>query len=68
MHALAIARWSEVADREPVGALVGNVDLVIVRDGEDHSVLYGRCLHRGVRLADGTLRGDVHVSGVHGWV
>ena len=63
----AIAEWADLPDREPCGALVGNVDLVVVRDGDEHSVLYGRCLHRGVRLADGSVRGDDLVCGVHGW-
>jgi len=67
MHALPIARWSHVPDREPVGALVGNVDLVIVRYDDEHSVLYGRCDHRGALLADGTVRGDDLVCGVHSW-
>ena len=31
------------------------VDLVIVRRGDEHSVLYGRCLHRGALLADGDI-------------
>ncbi len=67
MRPLPIARWSDVPDREPVGALVGNVDLVIVRFDDEHSVLYGRCDHRGALLADGTVRGDDLVCGVHGW-
>ena len=70
MHAHRIATWSELPVDEPVGALVGNVDLVVVRYGDDHdehSVLYGRCLHRGVLLADGSVRGDDLICGVHGW-
>ena len=72
MQAHKIATWSEVPDREPIGALVSNVDLVIVRwstDGraDEHSVLYGRCLHRGARLADGHVAGDNLLCGVHGW-
>jgi hypothetical protein len=31
------------------------------------SVLYGRCLHRGALLADGSVRGDDLVCGLHGW-
>ena len=42
-----IARWSELVDREPRGALVGAVDLVVIRADDELSVLYGRCLHRG---------------------
>ena len=40
---------------------------MIVRDGEQHSVLSGRCQHRGALLADGAIRGDSIVCGVHGW-
>jgi hypothetical protein len=32
--------WSEIPDRTPVGAEVEGVDLVIIRRGESHSVLY----------------------------
>ena len=31
------------------------------------SVLYGRCLHRGALLADGFVRGDDLICGVHDW-
>jgi glutamate synthase domain-containing protein 2/nitrite reductase/ring-hydroxylating ferredoxin subunit len=67
MQPHAIARWSELVDREPAGALVGNVDLVIVRYGDEHSVLYGRCHHRGAMLADGTVSDGNILCGVHGW-
>ena len=67
MQPLAIASWNDIADREPAGALVGNVDLVIVRADDEVSVLHGRCQHRGALLADGTIRGDDIVCGVHGW-
>jgi glutamate synthase domain-containing protein 2/nitrite reductase/ring-hydroxylating ferredoxin subunit len=47
--------------------LVGNVDLVIVRFDDNHSVLYGRCMHRGAHLADGHISGDNLICGLHGW-
>ena len=65
-----IATWSEIGTDSPTGVLVSTVDLVVVRWGErddDHSVLYGRCLHRGVKLADGRLDGPDLICGVHGW-
>ncbi len=62
-----IASWDDIPDREPVGALVSTVDLVIVRFDDDHSVLYGHCLHRGALLADGSIRGDDIICGLHGW-
>jgi len=67
MTPTTIARWSDVTDRAPTGALVANVDLVIVRVGDEHCVLYGRCLHRGAHMADGTVRGNDLVCGLHGW-
>ena len=62
-----IAKWRELADRTPTGALDEGVDLVIVRYDDDHSVLYGRCEHRGALMADGSIVGDDIVCGVHGW-
>ncbi|MGI9621781.1 MAG: glutamate synthase-related protein [Acidimicrobiales bacterium] len=67
MQPTKIAVWSEVRDREPVGALVSNVDLVVVRYDDNHSVLYGRCLHRGAHMSDGHIDGDNLICGVHGW-
>jgi len=62
-----IATFSELKDREPIGVLVENVDLVTLRYGDEISVLYGRCLHRGALLADGHIDGHNLVCGVHGW-
>ena len=45
---IQVAKWSELEDRKPAYALVGNVDLVVVRFDDQVSVLYGRCQHRGV--------------------
>ncbi len=67
MQPTSIATWSELPNREPQHALVGNVDLVIVRYEDDHSVLYGRCLHRGAMMADGSVVGDDLICGLHGW-
>ncbi len=66
-HEVEVARWSDLKDREPAYALVSNVDLVIVRYDDQVSVLYGRCLHRGALMADGHIRGDDIICGVHGW-
>ncbi len=64
---LKIATWSTLADRKPTYALVANVDLVIIRYGNDVSVLYGRCLHRGALLSDGHIDGQNLICGVHNW-
>ncbi len=62
-----VASWSELEDREPAHARADGVDLVVIRDDEDVSVLYGRCLHRGVLLGDGYAEGQNLICGVHGW-
>lgn len=62
-----VATWSALKDREPAYALVGTVDLVIIRYDEKVSVLYGRCLHRGALLADGYVDGDNLMCGLHHW-
>ncbi len=64
---VAIAQWDQLEDRLPQHAQVANVDLVVVRLGDEVSVLYGRCPHRGALLADGDVRGDNIVCGVHNW-
>ncbi len=62
-----VATWSALTDREPTYALVANVDLVVVRFDDQVSVLYGRCLHRGALMSDGSVQGNDLVCGVHGW-
>ena len=67
MNKVRILDWNDLPDRQPTHALVANVDLVVVRYDDDVSVLYGRCLHRGALMADGEVRGDDIVCGVHNW-
>jgi glutamate synthase domain-containing protein 2 len=67
MKPIAIAEWNDLEDRKPAGAIVANVDLVIVRYEDNVSVLYGRCLHRGALLEDGHVDGDNLICGVHNW-
>jgi glutamate synthase domain-containing protein 2 len=67
MKPTKIAVWSEVGDRVPVAAFVSNVDVVIVRFDDNHSVLFGRCQHRGALMADGSVQGDDLICGLHGW-
>lgn len=67
MNKIAIKKWSELEDRIPAHALVGTVDLVIVRYADTVTVLYGRCAHRGALMADGHVDGDNLICGVHGW-
>ena len=65
--AVKVATWSTLEDRQPAYALVANVDLVVIRYDDAVSVLYGRCLHRGALLADGSIQGDDLICGVHNW-
>jgi len=71
MKKTPIAQWEDLDPTRPSYALVSNVDLVLVRfdrDGEKQvSVLYGRCLHRGALMADGSIDGENLICGVHGW-
>ncbi len=62
-----VATWSELEDRKPTYALVGDVDLVVIRYGDEVSALYGRCLHRGALLSDGRVEGDNLICGLHDW-
>ncbi|CAN5885636.1 glutamate synthase-related protein [soil metagenome] len=67
MKKISVARFDDLGDRQPAHALVGEVDLVVVRYDAVVSVLYGRCLHRGALLADGHVQGDNLICGVHDW-
>ena len=67
MRKVAVADWKTLPDRAPEPALVGEVDLVVVRYDELVSVFYGRCLHRGALLADGFVRGSDLICGLHDW-
>lgn len=67
MEPVSIAEWKNLEDKTPTHARVENVDLVIIRYGEDVSVLYGRCHHRGALLADGYIDGENLICGVHNW-
>ena len=64
---LEICKFSKLKDRQPEHVLVENVDLVVIRYDNKVSVLYGRCLHRGALMADGHVKGENLVCGVHDW-
>lgn len=67
MTRTSIARYDDLKDRKPAYALVGEVDLVVVRFDDEVSVFYGRCLHRGALMADGFVSGNNLMCGVHYW-
>ncbi len=67
MTPVTIAKLADLPDRKPQYALVGEVDLVVVRFDDEISVFYGRCLHRGALMADGFVSGKNLICGVHYW-
>ncbi len=62
-----LAIFQELPQKEPQHAKVLNTDLVIIRYGDQVSVLYGRCLHRGALLSDGFIDGENLICGLHNW-
>jgi len=69
MKKVRISEWEELEPLCPAYALVANVDLVVIRwqHEERASVLYGRCLHRGALMSDGSIEGKDLICGVHQW-
>ena len=67
MQKTPVAKLGNLPDRNPQYALVGEVDLVVVRFDDEISVFYGRCLHRGALMSDGFVRGKDLICGVHNW-
>ena len=62
-----LIEFKTLKEKEPTHSKVLKTDLVVIRYGEEVSVLYGRCLHRGALLGDGYIAGDNLICGVHGW-
>ena len=62
-----VALFSELQEKTPAHAKVESTDLVVIRYGDEVSVLYGRCLHRGAMLADGFVDGHNLICGLHHW-
>jgi glutamate synthase domain-containing protein 2/nitrite reductase/ring-hydroxylating ferredoxin subunit len=68
MNKTSVAKWADLKDRQPEYAIVGQVDLVVVRFDETVSVFYGRCLHRGALMSDGHVdQNDNLICVVHNW-
>ncbi len=67
MKKVKVAQFSQLKPQIPAAALVANVDLVLIRYDSRVSVLYGRCPHRGAMLADGCIKGENLICGLHGW-
>jgi len=67
MKKTELCKLSSLEEKQPQHGLLENIDLVIIRYGDQVSVLYGRCLHRGALMADGHIEGDNIICGLHGW-
>jgi len=67
MKEIKLCSFEELEEKQPSGKQVNGLDLVVIRCGEDVSVLYGRCLHRGALMADGYIDGENIICGVHDW-
>ncbi len=67
MKEIKLVNFKELEEKKPIGKQVNGLDLVVIRYGDNVSVLYGRCLHRGALMADGYVDGGNIVCGVHDW-
>ncbi len=67
MDKMELCKIDDLRDRQPQHFLIENVDLVVIRYDEEISVLYGRCLHRGALLSDGSIEGHNLICGLHKW-
>ena len=67
MTSYKLLSLDNLQQKTPSHAFVNGLDLVIIRYGDEVSVLYGRCLHRGALLADGYIDGHNLICGVHYW-
>ncbi|GAB96054.1 glutamate synthase domain-containing protein 2/nitrite reductase/ring-hydroxylating ferredoxin subunit [Kineosphaera limosa] len=67
MTPVAVANFVELEPERPAYALVAGVDLVVLRHpGDEVTVMYGRCQHRGALLSDGRVDKGRLVCGLHG--
>ena len=67
MRKSKVAAFSELEELTPTYALAENVDLVLIKYGDEVSILFGRCHHRCALLADGHVEGQNLICGVHNW-
>ena len=67
MKEIKLCEFNALEEKVPSHQLINGLDLVLIKYGEEISVLYGRCLHRGALLGDGHIEGDNLICGVHGW-
>ncbi|MFY0627926.1 MAG: alpha-hydroxy-acid oxidizing protein [Reichenbachiella sp.] len=64
---IQLKKVKDLQEKVPTYALAENTDLVIIKFGENVSILYGRCQHRGALMSDGVIIGNDIVCGLHNW-
>ena len=62
----AAADASQLPERRPIQAIVGETPVLLVRDGERVHAIHDRCSHRGCSLSDGEIDGSQVVCACHG--
>lgn len=67
MKEIQLCPFDSLQEKIPTHHQVNNLDLVVIRYGDNVSVLYGRCLHRGALLSDGRIEGQNLICGLHNW-
>ncbi len=67
MKEIKLCKLKDLGEKQPAHYLINGLDLVVIRYGNEVSVLYGRCLHRGALMADGHIEGQNLICGLHGW-
>jgi len=58
---IRVASYSELPQRAPHGIALRGRDLIAIRFEDQVTVLSGRCPHRGARLANAKIEGDLLV-------
>jgi 3-phenylpropionate/trans-cinnamate dioxygenase ferredoxin subunit len=56
----------EVVDDKPLAVTVGDVDVAIVRDGDDFYAIRDECSHAAIPLSEGDLDGCLIECWLHG--
>ena len=64
MPAIKVCALSELDDRKPFAAEVGDVSVVLVRDGDEVHALRNECSHAFMALSDG----EVTTKGIECWM
>ncbi|MFY0674816.1 MAG: Rieske 2Fe-2S domain-containing protein [Bacteroidia bacterium] len=69
MKLIQLCKLADLKEKQPTHHQINGLDLVSVlyENGNEISVLYGRCLHRGALMSDGHIDGHNLICGVHGW-